>query len=63
MSSFNKSSPFSGNGISKRRLKYGTLTLKYSSKKLLMDLVSKWKEIMEKGLPKNMEDSKYEIKG
>jgi len=61
MSSFNKSSRPSGKGIRKGRLRYGTLTVKYSSKKLLCEFVDRWKELMEGELPPNLEKNKYQI--
>ncbi len=61
ISSFNKTIPYSGDNKRKRKLKYGTLTIKYSSKKLLIDLTNKWKEIMEEELPLYLENQKYQF--
>lgn len=63
MSSFNKSLPFSGQGKRKGRLKYGTLTIKYCSKALLLELTGILKELMEKNLPAYLENHKYRIEG
>lgn len=62
LSSFNKSSPLSGKGKRKNKLKYGTLSVRYSSKKLLTELTLRWKDVMERDLPKFLERDKYKIR-